>query len=280
MRIIDRLVEIKAGRDACLVALGGGVIGDLCGFAAATYMRGVDFIQVPTTLLAQVDAAVGGKTAINHPGGKNLVGAFHQPLAVIADTRTLETLPGRHFRAGLAEVVKYGAIRDAEFLRWLEDHADAILGQDPECLGQLIETCVRHKAAVVAADERESGQRALLNFGHSFGHALEVLSGYQEYLHGEAVSIGMAIAARLSEQRGLCPGGHTRRITALLSAFDLPLTLPSRIGTRELLGAMVLDKKNQGGQARLILLAELGRAIIDTKSTSEEISAAIDACRT
>ncbi|HSM69371.1 MAG TPA: 3-dehydroquinate synthase, partial [Xanthomonadales bacterium] len=216
-RIIDRLVDMQAGRDACLLALGGGVTGDLCGFAAATYMRGVAYIQVPTSLLAQVDAAIGGKTGINHPQGKNLVGAFHQPLAVMADTAALETLPRRHFVAGLAEVVKYGAIRDPGFLQWLEQHSAEIGEREPDCLGRVIETCVRNKAEVVAADELEAGQRALLNFGHSFGHALESVTGYQKYLHGEAVSIGMVIAATLSEAHGLCPPGTAQRLSALLS---------------------------------------------------------------
>lgn len=278
-RVIDRLVDMRAGRDACLLALGGGVIGDLCGFAAATYMRGVAYIQAPTSLLAQVDAAIGGKTGINHPQGKNLVGAFHQPLAVMADTAALETLPRRHFVAGLAEVVKYGAIRDAGFLQWLEQHSAEVGEREPDCLGRVIETCVRHKAEVVAADELEAGQRALLNFGHSFGHALESATGYQQYLHGEAVSIGMVIAAMLSEARGLCPPGTAQRLSVLLSGFGLPVALPADLPADTLVRAMVLDKKNRDGRTSLILLRAAGQAMIDTRSTEAEIRAAIEQCR-
>lgn len=278
-RVIDRLVDMQAGRDACLLALGGGVIGDLCGFAAATYMRGVAYIQAPTSLLAQVDAAIGGKTGINHPQGKNLVGAFHQPLAVMADTAALETLPRRHFIAGLAEVVKYGAIRDAGFLQWLEQHSTEVGERDPDCLNRVIETCVRHKAEVVAADELETGQRALLNFGHSFGHALESATGYQQYLHGEAVSIGMAIAATLSEARRLCPPGTAQRLSVLLSGFGLPVALPADLPADTLVRAMALDKKNRDGQTSLILLKAAGQAVIDTQSTEKEIRAAIEQCR-
>jgi 3-dehydroquinate synthase len=279
VRVIDRLVDMQAGRDACLVALGGGVIGDLCGFAAATYMRGVAYIQAPTSLLAQVDAAVGGKTAINHRRGKNLVGAFHQPHAVMADTAALETLPKRHFAAGLAEVVKYGAIRDASFLQWLEQHSVKISERDPDYLDQIVETCVRHKAEVVAADEFEAGQRALLNFGHSFGHALESATGYQQFLHGEAVSIGMIIAATLSEARGLCAHGTAQRLSALLSGFGLPVALPPDLRASLLIEAMALDKKNQGRQTRLVLLEAAGRATVDAQSSEEEIRAAIEQCR-
>lgn len=277
-RVIDRLVEARAGRDACVITLGGGVIGDLGGFAAATYMRGIEFIQAPTTLLAQVDASVGGKTGINHASGKNLIGAFHQPRAVFADTATLTTLPRRHFRAGLAEVVKYGAICDRAFLAWLEDHAADILALDAPTIGEMIEACVRHKAAVVATDELETGRRALLNFGHSFGHAIELLTGYRDCLHGEAVSIGMVIAAKLSEDRGLCPAGLASRLAALLTEFGLPVSLPERVSSTAMLEAMTLDKKNLGGQLRLILLRGPGQAVIDTGSSLAEVQAAIETC--
>ncbi|NND44953.1 MAG: 3-dehydroquinate synthase [Xanthomonadales bacterium] len=277
-RVIDHLVNIRAGRDACLVTLGGGVIGDLGGFAAATYMRGIDFIQAPTTLLAQVDASVGGKTAINHPEGKNLVGAFHQPRAVLADTSTLETLPARHFRAGLAEVIKMAMIRDAEFLAWLEARSSEVLSQDAACLERVIETCVRHKAAVVAADEREAGERALLNFGHSFGHAIERLTDYRHCLHGEAVSIGMVIAATLSEHRGLCPTGVASRLADLLRAMGLPVTLPEGLNATDMLAAMQLDKKNLSGSLRLILVRDCGQAFIDSNSDPGQIREAIQAC--
>lgn len=278
-RVIDRLVKAKAGRDACVITLGGGVIGDLGGFAAATYMRGIAFIQAPTTLLAQVDASVGGKTGINHARGKNLIGAFHQPRVVFADTATLATLPRRHFQCGLAEVVKYGAIRDETLLAWLEDHAADILALDAPIVTEMVKACVRHKAEVVAADELEDGQRALLNFGHSFGHAIELLTGYRDALHGEAVSIGMVIAAKLSEARGLCPAGLASRLAALLTEFGLPVTLPERVSATAMLEAMALDKKNLGGRLRLILLRGAGKAVIDTDSTPAQVQAAIEACR-
>jgi 3-dehydroquinate synthase len=269
--ILDRLIEMKAGRDVCLIALGGGVIGDICGFVAATYMRGVPFIQVPTTLLAQVDSSVGGKTAVNHVEGKNLVGAFHQPIAVIADTDTLNTLPDREIRAGMAEVVKYGAIRDAGFFEWLESQAKNIISRDATALAWLIEKSVRNKAEVVAEDEREAGARALLNFGHTFGHALETVTGYSDFLHGEAVSIGMVTAARLSESRGLCPAGVSMRISKLLISLGLPVTLPGKLSLDRFMEAMALDKKVLAGQLRLVLLTELGCAVIDDSSSTEEI---------
>jgi len=277
--IIDRLVAMKAGRDACLVALGGGVTGDLCGFAAAAYMRGVAFIQVPTTLLAQVDASVGGKTGVNHIEGKNLIGAFHQPIAVFADTDTLNTLPEREFRAGLAEAVKIGAIRDPAFLEWLELEAAQIIARDSGTLTRLIDHSVRHKAAVVAEDELESGARALLNFGHSFAHALETITGYSQLLHGEAVSIGMVVAATLSESRRLCPAGVSQRLSELLTALGLPVAVPDGIETNAIIEAMALDKKVLAGQLRLILLNAPGSAVIDTGSSEQEIRAALTACR-
>ena len=203
--VLEALAALKANRDACVIALGGGVIGDLAGFAAACWMRGIDFLQVPTTLLAQVDSSVGGKTGVNLPAGKNLVGAFHQPRAVVIDTDTLRTLPEREYRSGLAEVIKYGAIGDAAFFAWLEEHVDALSARDGAAVAEAIARSCLHKAGVVARDEREDGERALLNFGHTFGHALETASGYGQLLHGEAVAIGMLLAARLSADLGRAP---------------------------------------------------------------------------
>ncbi len=277
--IIDRLIEMKAGRDVCLIALGGGVVGDICGFAAASYMRGVPFIQAPTTLLAQVDASVGGKTAVNHLRGKNLIGAFHQPRAVLIDTDTLDTLPAREFRAGLAEVVKYGAIRDLEFFHWLEAKVSRIVERDTEVIVSLIERSVRNKAQVVAEDELESGIRAHLNFGHTFGHALETITAYSRLLHGEAVSIGMVVAARLSESRGLCAPGVANRLSKLLEELGLPSALPGGTSTDAIVEAMALDKKTQAGQTGLVLLEALGSAIIDTGSSPEHIRSALAQCR-
>lgn len=261
-RLIDELVELGAQRDATVVALGGGVIGDMAGFAAAAYMRGIRVIQVPTTLLAQVDAAVGGKTGVNLAAGKNLVGAFHSPAAVIVDVDTLTTLDDRDYRAGLAEVVKYGAIRDAGFLAWLEQEADALTARLPDALMEAVFRSVGNKAEVVAADEREAGERALLNFGHTFGHALETATGYQRFRHGEAVAIGMGLAARLSEWLGLAPVGTADRLLALLRRLDLPTELPDDVAADRLLALMRLDKKNAADQIRLVLLEDIGRAVV------------------
>lgn len=273
--IIDALVGMQARRDATVIALGGGVVGDIAGFAAACYMRGVRFLQAPTTLLAQVDASVGGKTAINHPRGKNLIGAFHQPAAVFVDTTTLDTLAEREFCAGLAEVVKYGAIRDAALFDWLEQAADDVLARDPAALEYLIYRSVTNKAEIVAEDEREAGSRALLNFGHSFGHALESETAYQRYLHGEAVATGMVVAARLSEDRGLCAAGTADRIAGLLTRFGLPVRIPPDLSAGRLGGAMELDKKALASGLRLVLLQGIGQAIIDSDSSEEEITAAM-----
>jgi 3-dehydroquinate synthase len=258
-RLFSALAALGAQRDATLVALGGGVIGDLAGFAAACWMRGVPFVQLPTTLLAQVDASVGGKTAVNLPEGKNLVGAFHQPRAVLCDIDTLATLPPREYRAGLAEVVKYGAIRDADFFAWIEAHAEALAARDPEALVEAVARSVAHKAAVVAADEREAGERALLNFGHTFGHALEAAGGYRELLHGEAVAVGMLQAARLSAALGMSDQAAAERLAALLSRLGLA-TQPPAHDPRVLLGHMRLDKKALSDRLRLILWRGVGRA--------------------
>ena len=276
-QIIDKLVAVRATRDATVITLGGGVVGDMGGFAAASYMRGIRFIQIPTSLLAQVDASVGGKTGFNHPQGKNLVGAFHQPAAVLIDIETLETLPEREFSAGLAEVVKIAAVRDGEFLQWLEDNSTAIIDRDPDALTNMIRQSVANKATVVAEDEREAGVRALLNFGHSFAHALETLTGYKTYLHGEAVAIGMMVASRLSEQRGLCSAGISARLGRLMHSFGLPLKLPDNAQPEGILELMKLDKKVIAGSYRLILLKGPGHGIIDSSSSNEQISTALAA---
>lgn len=271
--IIDRLAAMRAGRDATVVALGGGVVGDTAGFAAACWMRGIGFIQAPTTLLAQVDASLGGKTGVNHAAGKNLIGAFHQPDAVIIDLDTLATLPEREYLAGLAEVVKYGAIGDAAFFEWLEANAGALRSRLPETLREAVFQSVNNKAAVVQADEREAGRRALLNFGHTFGHALEAATGYREFLHGEAVAIGMVLAAQLGEVMGMTSIDTALRLRDLLGRLGLPTTLPAGGNADTLLGYMRLDKKNRANQLRLILLNEIGEARIETQCPLDDIRA-------
>ena len=261
-RVLDALAQLGATRDACVVALGGGVVGDLAGFAAACWMRGIDFIQVPTTLLAMVDSSVGGKTGVNLPAGKNLVGAFHQPRAVVADIDTLATLPDREYRAGLAEVVKGAAIGDEPFFAWLETHADALAARDDATLIEAIARKVRYKAGVVARDETEQGERALLNFGHTFGHALETAGRYTTLLHGEGVAIGMLLAARLSERLGMSVAADTARLRRLLDALGLPTAVPAGFDPQQLLALMRLDKKNTAGTLRLILWRGIGKAAI------------------
>ena len=259
--IFARLLEQGADRKTVIVALGGGVVGDVAGFAAATYQRGVPFLQVPTTLLAQVDSSVGGKTAINHALGKNMVGAFHQPLAVIADTDTLATLPERELAAGLAEVVKYGFIADAAFLDWIESHAAALVARDSAALAYAIRRSCEIKAAVVAEDERESGVRAILNFGHTFGHAIEAAMGYGEWLHGEAVGAGMVLAARLSAAQGRIANSDALRVERLVAALGLPTSAPA-IAVDDWFEHMGRDKKNEEGRVTLILLDALGKAAV------------------
>jgi 3-dehydroquinate synthase len=259
-RVLTVLAELGASRDATLITLGGGVIGDLGGFAAACWMRGIDFVQMPTTLLAMVDSSVGGKTGVNLPAGKNLVGAFHQPRAVIIDTTTLASLPNREYLAGLAEVIKYGAIGDADFLDWLQQHADALLARDEAALDEAIAFSCRYKAGVVRRDEREQGERALLNFGHTFGHAIEAEAGYGQLLHGEAVAIGMLLAARLSANLDLAPMDDASQLEALLSRFGLPTRLPPGLDAKRLFDRMLLDKKSLSGKLRLILWRGSGRA--------------------
>lgn len=259
--VLTRLIELKAERSTLIVALGGGVVGDLAGFAASVYQRGMPYAQVPTTLLAQVDSSVGGKTAINHPLAKNMIGAFWQPAAVIIDTATLATLPEREYRSGLAEIIKYGAIRDEPFLAWIESHADALLGRDHGALGHAIETSCRIKADMVAADERETGERALLNFGHTFGHAIEAELGYGTWLHGEAVAAGMVVAAQLSAAlRGTEPV-DAHRLAALLARVGLPVD-PPRMAFPRWLELMGRDKKVEQGAMRFVLLDTMGRALV------------------
>lgn len=267
--IIDSLVFNEARRDTTLIGLGGGVIGDMTGFAAACYMRGVDFIQVPTTLLAQVDASVGGKTGVNHPEGKNLIGAFHQPRLVLIDTDTLQTLPEREFRAGLAEVIKHGLIADAAYAGWIEDNMQALLARDNVALARAILRSCEIKAAIVAEDERESGVRALLNFGHTFAHAIESTAGYGSWLHGEAVAAGMVMAAEVSR----LDNAERSRVTAILKAAGLP-TRPPAVGAQALAEAMAMDKKVEGGRQRLVLLDGIGSAAV-TSDYDEAALAAV-----
>ena len=255
--VLDQLVQSGAHRDTTIVALGGGVVGDIAGFAAACYMRGVAFIQVPTTLLAQVDSSVGGKTGVNHPQGKNLIGAFHQPEIVMIDTDTLSTLPAREMQAGLAEVIKYGAACDFDFFVWLEENISALLEKDPAALSYAIQRSCELKAEVVAEDERESGRRAILNFGHTFGHAIEHSQGYGKWLHGEAVAAGMLMAAKLSQMEA----SDVERLRCLLAAAGLP-TVPPDIAPEKWLAAMSKDKKVQQKQIRFVLLRNLGGAFV------------------
>ena len=259
--IFDALLRHRCERRTTIIALGGGVVGDIAGFAASVYQRGVPFVQVPTTLLAQVDSAVGGKTAINHPLGKNMIGAFYQPRVVVADTDTLSTLPARELSAGLAEVIKYGFIRDVEFLDWLEGHMDALLAREPEALGYAIERSCVNKAEVVGADEHEGGVRALLNFGHTFGHAIETATGYGTWLHGEAVAMGMVLASRLSQRLGLLDDAGVDRVERLLARARLPVRAPD-LGAREYIDLMGHDKKVQSGRLKFILLRSLGDAFV------------------
>ncbi|WP_085299935.1 3-dehydroquinate synthase [Cognaticolwellia mytili] len=268
-RIMSDLLKGNHGRDTTLIALGGGVIGDITGFAAACYQRGIDFIQVPTTVLSQVDSSVGGKTAVNHPLGKNMIGAFYQPKAVIIDISTLSTLPIRELNAGIAEVIKYGILGDSEFFSWLEQNIDGIKAGDNRTLAYMIERCCQCKADIVAADETEAGVRALLNLGHTFGHAIEADQGYGKWLHGEAVSTGMVLAAKLAVAMNLLEVSDLRRIEALLSAFDLPLVAPRNMGFEEFICHMRRDKKNLAGKLRFILPTAIGQSEINDDVTEE-----------
>ena len=278
-RIFDMLLSERCERSTTLVALGGGVVGDMGGFAAACYQRGMPFIQIPTTLLAQVDSSVGGKTAINHPLGKNMIGAFYQPRLVLADIDTLATLPDRELSTGLAEVIKYGLIRDPAFLEWLEANLGALVARDPEALAYAIERSCRNKAEVVAADETEQGERALLNLGHTFGHAIETGLGYGEWLHGEAVAAGTMMAAELSRRLGWLQDEDIERIATLFARAHLPVWGP-KLGASRYLELMAHDKKVEAGKLRLVLLREVGRAVIHGEAAADDIAAAIEArCR-
>ena len=272
--IVDALVDKRHSRATTVVALGGGVVGDIAGFAAATYQRGVDFVQIPTTLLAQVDSSVGGKTGVNHPAGKNLIGAFHQPRAVIADVDTLGTLPKREFAAGLAEVIKCGVIADATFFAWLEARMDELTERDGPALRNAVRRCCAIKAEVVAGDEREQGRRVILNFGHTFGHAIETLTNYERYLHGEAVAVGMAMAMELSARLGLATDEDGERVRALLARAGLPLTAAA-IAPEALLGAMAMDKKARDGRIRLVVCERIGRVSVTAEAPREAILAAM-----
>jgi 3-dehydroquinate synthase len=258
--IFDRLLAEACDRRTLVFALGGGVVGDMAGFAAACYMRGVPFVQVPTTLLAQVDSSVGGKTAINHPRGKNMIGAFYQPLRVVCDLSVLDTLPGRELSAGLAEVIKYGPIADAAFLEWVEAHIDALLARDRSALAHAVQRSCEIKAAVVGADERESGLRAILNFGHTFGHAIESGLGYGRWLHGEAVGCGMVMASDLSARLGLVPAAFVERMRSLCVRAGLPVRAPHLGGPGRWIELMRVDKKAEGGELRFVVIESLGRA--------------------
>ncbi len=261
-QIFDHLLAKKFSRNATLIALGGGVIGDMGGFAAACYQRGINFIQIPTTLLAQVDSSVGGKTGVNHPLGKNMIGAFYQPQCVIADADVLDTLDDRQLSAGLAEVIKYGLIRDAEFFAWLEDNITQLLARDKTALAFAIERSCVNKAEVVAEDETETGVRATLNLGHTFGHAIETGVGYGDYLHGEAVAIGTCQAADLSHRKGWLNTADVQRIIALFKSANLPVTPPKQLDAARFIELMTVDKKNIDGQIRLILLEKIGTATL------------------
>ncbi len=274
-KVFDALLEGRHSRTTTIIALGGGVIGDMAGFAAACYQRGVDFIQVPTTLLSQVDSSVGGKTAVNHPLGKNMIGAFYQPKAVVIDTLTLSTLPAREVSAGIAEVIKYGLIRDVGFFEWLEDNMEALVALDSAAVSYAIERSCACKAEVVAADEREGGVRAILNLGHTFGHAIETFCGYGVWLHGEAVAAGMLMAARLSQLEGCISEDAVVRIEKLLKRAGLPVMGPEHMLPDDYLKLMSVDKKVLDGSLRLVLLRKLGEAFVTSDFSVNNLSAVL-----
>ncbi|MBL4713997.1 MAG: 3-dehydroquinate synthase [Alcanivorax sp.] len=276
-RIFDALMAHRHSRTTTLVALGGGVIGDMVGFAAACYQRGVDFIQVPTTLLAQVDSSVGGKTAVNHPRGKNMIGAFHQPRAVVIDTAVLDTLPEREFAAGMAEVIKYGLIRDPRFFQWLLDNQAALAAREKAPVAEAILRSCRNKAEVVAADETEQGNRALLNLGHTFGHAMETFTGYRDWLHGEAVAAGMVMAARMSLELGWLNQADLDRVSDSLAAWKLPVTAPEGMARADFSELMALDKKVQNGRLRLVLLNQIGDALVTGEYDTNALTRTLEA---
>jgi len=275
--IFDHLIGQRHNRTTTLIALGGGVVGDMTGFAAASYQRGVDFIQIPTTLLSQVDSSVGGKTGINHPQGKNMIGAFYQPKAVLIDTSTLSTLPENQFSAGLAEVIKYGLISDREFLGWLEQNLDQLMSLQDEALQFAIKRSCEIKAYIVSQDETEQGMRAILNLGHTFGHAIEAYTHYKEWLHGEAVAAGTVMAADLSKRLGNLSDTEMQRIIQLLSKANLPVRPPQSMSSEDFIRYMSIDKKVLDGQLRLILLEELGTAYITSDFTSAHLEQTLTA---
>ncbi|HEY7773130.1 MAG TPA: 3-dehydroquinate synthase [Marinagarivorans sp.] len=261
-RVFDALLEQRFDRRCLIIALGGGVVGDMAGFAAACYQRGVEFVQVPTTLLSQVDSSVGGKTGVNHPLGKNMIGAFYQPQAVVIDTNVLQTLPDRELSAGLAEVIKYGLIADRDFLTWLEHNMTALLARDPEALAYAIYRSCEIKAEVVAADEREGGIRAILNLGHTYGHAIENVQGYGVWLHGEAVAAGMVMATDLSYRLGWISKADHERACAVIASANLPTEPPRDMSKEDFINGMAVDKKVLDGQLRLVLLKQMGQAVV------------------
>jgi len=269
-KIIDWLMEEGFGRDSTLIALGGGVVGDITGFVASIFMRGINFIQIPTTLLAQVDASVGGKTAVNHKSGKNLIGSFHQPKCVICDSRFLETLKATEISAGLSETIKYGLIYDREFFQWLQKNIQQILSNDPVAVAHAIQRSCAIKAEIVAQDEKEQSVRALLNFGHTFGHAIEKLTGYGNWTHGDAVAVGMVLAARLSENMSLITPEDVQNIEEILTAANLPISLPN-IDPAELLAAMQSDKKVKDRNIQLVLLKNIGEAFLTADYSQEDL---------
>ena len=275
--IFDALLEKRFERKCTIVALGGGVIGDMAGFAAACYQRGVPFIQIPTTLLAQVDSSVGGKTGVNHPLGKNMIGAFYQPCCVIADTNTLNTLDDRQLSAGIAEVIKYGLIRDLPFLEWLEQNMDSLLHREPEALAYAIKRSCENKADVVAADEKEAGMRATLNLGHTFGHAIEAATGYGKWLHGEAVGTGMLMAADLSHRMGMLSSDDVQRVDNLIDHARLPTRAPANMDYQAFMKYMSVDKKVEAGEIRFVLLKSIGEAIITSEYDSKLLEATVEA---
>lgn len=276
-RVFTALLENRFNRGCTLIALGGGVVGDITGFAAACYQRGVAFIQLPTTLLAQVDSSVGGKTGVNHPLGKNMIGAFHQPGCVLIDTDTLDTLDDRQLAAGIAEVIKYGLIHDSEFFTWLEHNMDALKARDKQALAVAIERSCSIKAAIVAADERESGMRAVLNLGHTFGHAIETGTGYGNWLHGEAVAAGMVMAADLSARHGWLARADAERAAALIERAGLPVAPPAAMTEQQFRALMAVDKKAQDGGLRLVLLKAIGKAVITAGYRNELLSETLTA---
>jgi len=277
--VYDALLANRCDRGTAVVALGGGVVGDIAGFAAATYQRGVPFVQVPTTLLAQVDSSVGGKTGINHRLGKNMIGAFHQPSVVLADMDVLKTLPERELRAGIAEVIKHGAVRDAAFFGWLEANIERLLVREPDALAHAVRRSVEIKAEIVALDERETGPRALLNFGHTFGHAIETGLGYGEWLHGEAVAAGMVMAADLSRRLGGIDAAGVGRLRSLVARAGLPVAAPAGIDTARFLDLMSVDKKARAGRLRLVLLERLGTAYIADNPSPAALQATLSELR-